>query len=343
MRTTAVSATRLLAIALLIGCEAERGQPSGPGTTITAVVMGRNSFEWSDPVWLGPVVNSAAADWRPVLSSDGRRLYFHSNRSGGLGGFDIWVSRRASPNAPWEPPVPLGPPLNTARDDGDPAFTADGRIMFFSSDGGHGGAGRGDILISRRADDEDDFAWEPPVNLGPDVNTAAHESNPAYVASEAGGTLYFVRPQGGTTPSNSDIYRVRVSRDGRTQGPALKVVELSEAPPIGDNAMTVRADGRELIFWSGGAAGTRPGTIGLADLWVSTRCSVNHRWGAPRNLGRPVNFEFADLSATLSHDGRMLFLTSSQQRGGLGQNDLWVSMREPGTWGNGGGSTPCEL
>ncbi|MEX2234840.1 MAG: hypothetical protein WD824_21940, partial [Cyclobacteriaceae bacterium] len=37
-----------------------------------------DKFSWSDPVWLGPVVNSTARDWRPLLSTDGLRLYFHS-------------------------------------------------------------------------------------------------------------------------------------------------------------------------------------------------------------------------------------------------------------------------
>ena len=82
-------------------------------------------------------------------------------------------------------------------------------------------------------------------------------------------------------------------------GPAVLVQELS-LPGIADGAMTVRADGRELIFWSGGAAASRPGTVGLADLWVSNRNSVNDAWSIPRNLGLPVNTPFAELSATLS-------------------------------------------
>ncbi len=318
----------LASVVFLLGCGMENGNLSSePAFDMAADVVGRDAFAWSEPVWLGPVVNSPGRDWRPVLSTDGRRLYFHSNRDGGLGGFDIWVSRRAGTNCPWETPVNLGPPLNTTRDDGDPAFAPDGRVVFFSSDEGHGGAGRGDIFISHRADPDDDFAWEQPVNLGPDVNTAAHESNPWYVPNEAGGTLYFVRSPGGV-PANSDIYNVRVTLEGRTGGPAVLVAELSEPAPIGDQAMTVRADGRELIFWSGGAVGTRPGSVGLADLWVSTRRSVNDAWSAPRNLGRPVNSEFADLSATLSHDGRTLFFTSLRP-GGLGLNDMWMSTRGP--------------
>ena len=80
--------------------------PSAPPFSLTASLSGRDAFPWSDPVWLGPVVNSSARDWKPSLSPHGLSLYFHSNRveAGGLGGFDIWVSRRAGPNCPGRRP-----------------------------------------------------------------------------------------------------------------------------------------------------------------------------------------------------------------------------------------------
>jgi len=319
----------LASLALLVGCGIEnRHIPSEPVFTRTADLNDRDAFAWSEPVWLGPVVNSSARDWKPSLSPHGLSLYFHSNRveAGGLGGFDIWVSRRAGPNCPWEAPVDLGPPVNTPLDDGDVNFSPDGHVLFFSSTG-HGGAGAGDIFMARRAHTNHDFEWGEPVNLGPDVNTALHESNPEYVAAEDGGTLYFDRSVEGI-PSTNDIYRVSLTKDGQTRGPAVLVSELS-APGIADASAAVRADGRELIFWSGGAVGSRPGGVGLADLWVSTRQSVNDPWSEPRDVGTPVNSEFAELSATLSQDGRTLFFTAAAGRGGLGLQDLWMSTRGP--------------
>ena len=332
MRTAAVFLSILAT--LLCGCDTDQGSLApDPAFDIAAEGVGRDAFEWSEPVWLGPVVNSPASDWRPSLSPDQRSLYFHSNRGDGLGGFDIWVSHRAGPNCPWEQPVNPGAPLNSARGDGDAAFTPDGHFVFYGSEG-HGSTGFGDIFVSHRSDPHDDFAWEEPVNLGPNVNTAeAHESNPWYVAAEGGGTLYFVRAVGGIQ-ANADIYRVPVTRSGETQGPATLVTELSGPPPMSDQAMTVRGDGRELFFWSG----TRPGGLGLADLWVSHRQSPNDPWSPPSNVGRPVNSEGTELSATLSHDGRTLFLTIGFQRGGLGLQDLWMSTRGPSS--NETGSCP---
>jgi hypothetical protein len=231
--------------------------------------------------------------------------------------------------------VDLGPPVNTALDDGDASFTPDGRVLFFSSDEGHGGAGAGDIFMARRVDPNDDFGWGEPVNLGPDVNTALHEGSPEYVAAEHGGTLYFDRVDG--IPPHEHIYRVRLTRNGQTLGPAVLVSELS-APGIDDASPAVRADGRELIFWSFG----RPGSVGLADLWVSTRQSVNQPWSAPRDLGTPVNSPFAELSATLSRDGRTLFFTAAAARGGLGLQDMWMSTRGPSAGAEMGKAASCE-
>lgn len=341
MRHTSASLVILSAsIALLAGCDVNDSHlPTRPTFSVAADFQGRDGFTWSEPVWLGPVVNSAARDWKPSLSPHGLSLYFHSNRAGGLGGFDIWVSRRAGPNCPWQAPVDLGPPVNTPRDDGDVNFTPDGRVLFFSSDEGHGGAGAGDIFMARRADPNDDFGWGEPVNLGPDVNTALHESNPEYVAAEDGGTLYFDRSDG--IPAHLEIYSVGLTHDGETRGPAVLVSELS-APGIADASPAVRADGRELIFWSGGAEGSRPGGVGLADLWVSTRQSVNDPWSPPRDLGTPLNSRFAELSVTLSQDGRTLFFTAAAARGGLGLQDMWMSTRGPSDGASDGPGDSCR-
>ena len=331
-----VSITCPVALFSVLACSPnEQPLPVAPSSKVIATLSDQDAhdpFGWSDPVWLGPIINSAARDWRPVESDDGLSLYFHSNRPG-VGDFDIWVSRRAAKDCPWQAPANLGPVINTIFGDGDPAFGPGGRMMFFASSG-HGSAGQADIFVSRRADANDDLAWEPPVSLGSDVNTAAHESNPFFVASEDGGTLYFERsePTGG-----SDIFKLRISHDGVARGPVERVSELSAPAPTGPHAPTVRSDGRELIFWSGGAAGTRPGSVGLSDLWVSTRRSVNEPWSVPQNLGRPVNSAIAELSSTLSQDGRRLYLTIAQQRGGLGLQDLWMSTR-----GGGGARTPPD-
>lgn len=314
MTSATVRAVSLASCALLLG---SCGSESNP-VMVKLQAMSFANSEWSEPVWLGPVVNTPFRELDPALSPDGLSLYVGSDRPGGDGGIDIWVSRRACSDCPWEPPVNLGPPINTEFTDAVPVFSRDGHLLFFESNR-PGGYGKGDIWMSRRADPANDFGWGPPVNLGPDVNTPDIDTPGAYVESaEAGpGNLFFTR---GPDVTTFDIYTARVTRNGETSGPALLVSELSD-PSATDGGPTVRVDGRELFFWS-----TRAGGIGGADLWTATRQSPHDLWSTPRNLGTPLNTTLGDLTPTLSRDGRTLIFSSTRP-GGLGRQDLWMSTR----------------
>src|SRR3984893_7619994 len=126
--------------------------------------------EWSAPVNLGPAINSTASDPGPATSPDGLSLYFTSNRLPSLGGFDMFVSQRATVADPWGAAVNIGP-LNTTFDEGNPAFSRDGRLLFFQS---KRPPSLGiDIWVAQRNNPRDDFGWQPAVNLGPAVNSLA--------------------------------------------------------------------------------------------------------------------------------------------------------------------------
>ena len=79
---------------------------------------------------------------------------------------------------------------------------------------------------------------------------------------------------------------------------------------FGDNNATLSPDGLSLYF-----ASDRPGGLGLTDLWVARRASVDSPWEAPVNLGAPVNTPFADGAPALSIDGHLLFLHSNRPGG----------------------------
>jgi WD40-like Beta Propeller Repeat len=283
--------------------------------------------EWSHPENLGADVNSAFEDLAPHLSSDGLALYFASTRPGSLGGEDLFVSRRAHPHDPWSPATPLGPVINTAANERSPALSRNRKLLFFATDrpGGWGGF---DIWLSWRADPNDDAGWQPPVNLGTGVNTAATDAGPSFLEDDDAlpahrGQWRTVIPQlymssnrpGG--PGGLDIYRASVP--GGWAGPATLVGELSS--PQADLTPTVRGDGLEIIIASG-----RPGVIGAFDLWRSFRRSVHQPWSAPKNLGPQVNTEALEVFPSLSFDGKTLLFQSTRS-GGLGGSDLYMSTR----------------
>ncbi|MDX1944307.1 MAG: family 16 glycoside hydrolase [Pirellulaceae bacterium] len=104
---------------------------------------------WGAAQNLGPGVNSSKGDASPTISSDGRVLVFASDRAGGRGAGDLWLSSRASVDAPWSAPQRLGSPVNTAGHEAGPSLSADGTTLYFNAErtDGLGGA---DLWMSRR-------------------------------------------------------------------------------------------------------------------------------------------------------------------------------------------------
>lgn len=78
-------------------------------------------------------INSTAFDVAPEISQDGLTLYFHSDRAGGLGQLDIWVSKRASKNAPWGKPSLMPEPINSIYIEAGPGVSPDNKIIYFGS------------------------------------------------------------------------------------------------------------------------------------------------------------------------------------------------------------------
>jgi hypothetical protein len=89
--------------------------------------------DWSEPENLGPIVNSPSNDSGPDISSDGLKLFFDSERPGGYGMRDIWLTTRVTTEDDWGIPVNLGPIVNTSYYDHTSGISADGSILYFYS------------------------------------------------------------------------------------------------------------------------------------------------------------------------------------------------------------------
>lgn len=316
------------ALVLLAGCERESG-PLPLELAQRTAAMGFTPLRtpWSAPVRLGPAISSPTAnDISPSISPDDRSLYFCSDRPGGLGGNDFYVSQRQSSTEDFETAVNLGPVVNSAGGECAATFSTDGTMMLFTS-ARAGGAGSNDIYMTVRDDVSDDFAWTAPVRLGPGINTAASEVGP-YLTRFRGdcdddddgeedacaADLYFERS---TPTAGTEIFVVRIDRQGQVLTEALPVSELNS--PDTDGRPTIRFDLREAIFHS-----TRGGSgIVNIDLFVSVRRSPNDPWLPPERIAE-LSTPNREERPNLSRDGRTLYFTSGVTGSG---SDIWMARR----------------
>jgi len=142
---------------------------------------------WRMATSLGETVNTTAHEDEPDISSDGLSLYFRSNRPGGLGDTDLWVTTRPSKQDAWRDPVNLGPTINSSSKDFSPSITADGLTLIFSSDRPGMYSSYADIWMTKRRSTAD--SWGEPVNLGPTINTNDVDYDYADISPD-GRTLY---------------------------------------------------------------------------------------------------------------------------------------------------------
>jgi len=127
--------------------------------------------EWSKPIALNENINKPMSwETSAFLTEDGKKLYFSSDRTGGHGNLDIYVSEMEQ-TGDWGKSANLGPVINTAGREDSPHLDADGRTLYFSSDG-HPSMGGTDIFKSEFKDGK----WQQPVNLGYPVNSIEDDS-----------------------------------------------------------------------------------------------------------------------------------------------------------------------
>lgn len=120
---------------------------------------------WTPIVKLNRNINTKFYESHASLSADGKRLYFTSNREGGKGGLDIYVSEKDA-SGEWGPAVNLGPEVNTPYNDDNPFITENDSILYFCSEG-HNSMGGYDIFRSFLSGK----GWNKPENLGYPVNS----------------------------------------------------------------------------------------------------------------------------------------------------------------------------
>ena len=205
---------------------------------------------WDAPVNAGGVINdSLGDDFSLRLSTDGKALYFASNRSGGFGKGDLYVATRASRSDPWSRAVNLGPLLNTDAFEAFPTPSADGLTLYFNRSTTFDSQDS-DIWETSRA--SPDAPWTAPRKVSGSINSERAEFSPAL--SVDGNTMYFASSRGGSI----ELWVAkRADRSSEWRAPeSLAAVNT----PLGMTlAPFLSNDQRSLYFMS-----ARPDTAGTA-------------------------------------------------------------------------------
>ncbi len=256
-------------------------------------------------------VNSRYDEHNPVLSPDGKSLYFtRANDSLNIGGprdkGDIWVSTLES-NGIWGKPVNLGKPVNDELKNYILGFAPDGKIMFLNREKKKpGGLVINDgIAFSIREGD----AWSKPAPVSVDylLNKSAHQSG----SISADGSIMLLSLQSYASRGEEDIYISRY-QDGRWTQP----VNLGSAINTNQQEMTpyLSPDKKSLYFSSNGHGGR-----GGRDLFVSERTGTSWtEWSKPKNLGAEVNSTGVELNYFIDVKNNLAYFSSTQNSDGYG-------------------------
>lgn len=225
----------------------------------------------------GPPLNTQNDEYNPLISPDGKYIVFQSNRPGGEGGMDIWISEnvqyldREVP-AEWTKPVNMN---QNIREELRRAPTAGIRKPnLFNSNAFEGGISI--LFDANQAPSEIYFT----STLNPSVNRTGFEG--------------------------LNIYRtIKDKKTGRWSDPE----HLSEINSnFNDKMPAISPDGTFLIFSS-----DRPGGYGDFDLWISVRNSKNGTWSQPKNLGSPLNSSESEILPFIHQDGEQLYFSSNRE------------------------------
>ncbi|MBU0728181.1 MAG: OmpA family protein [Proteobacteria bacterium] len=271
---------------------------------------------------LGPKINSERDDFHPVISADGKKMYFARNEGLYQGGEDVFVS--LFDGEQWTEPINFEKPVSTRRHETPLSISADGNLLLLY--GNYPGSfGKGDIFYCEK----NGGCWGEPQHYPAPINSEYFDGN-AHLSADGQAILFTsTRPGGegdfhpkgeffhGGFFGNSDIYVYAKNEQGN-----LEAINLGKTinTPYSEYSPFLHPDGKTLYFSSNGHDG-----LGGLDVFKSTRLSTSSwtKWSQPVNLGKEINGPGNDWGYQVTTDGQLSYFSVSGRADGYGGNDIY--------------------
>lgn len=257
---------------------------------------------------LGDVINSEYSDHSPVISCDGKTLYFTSKRPNSINSTDdekIYVSTKNN-NGEWSAPSMLPSPINTkGNNESVVAVSQDGNQLFFFRSGS---SLQGNLYVTEKSDNG---SWGKPKQLSSDINSKYRESHVS--VSPDGNSMYFTSDRPGGF-GGLDIYVIKKLPNGKWSKPQLLPEEVNT--PKDEEYPSVHPNGSILYFISKGHE-----SVGGYDVYYS-RINEDGTYSKAENMCSPINTPDNDICYSLSCDGKTAYVTGIREDS-YGEYDIY--------------------
>jgi hypothetical protein len=264
---------------------------------------------------LGSNINTAFAEYVPLITPDESILYFTSRREGSVGNLkdvysnyyeDVYVSQKTE-DGKWSTPKNIGSPINTNTHDACVALSFDGNQMIIYRTAPD--LLTGDLYLSRVGFN----GWTTPEKLGPQINTPFIETSACFSTDTS--VIYFSSNKPGGL-GGKDIYRIKKLPNGKWSMP------MNLGPTINtdrdDDAPFLHPDGTTLYFSSKGH-----NTMGEYDVFKTILNQETNAFSPPENLGYPINTIHNDIFFVLNANGTHGYYSSIKEET-FGGSDLYM-------------------
>ena len=260
-----------------------------------------------------PIISSGSWRYAPSgsFTADGKEFFFSNNLGNN---HELYYATRANPSDPWGAVQPVGAPVNSPATEYSPMISGDGLALiwgdafwpFTSQNPRPGGQGGGDLWMSTRTNRTS--PWSAPINLGPQVNSAAHELLPRLTGD--GLELFFIR--------DGDIYvsrRASLAAAWEAATPLPDYINL----PYGNWFALPAPDG--LTLMTGNIVSSSSSSP--MDIFVSTRKDRSSPWNLPVSIGAAINDVWNQVGPGIfAPDGSALYFVHDDGNGVIGNGGV---------------------